>query len=247
MCPHRARHPREHRQSFSSKVLHSRPLRARVVANLRHKLLTWPGRLARFVDEHLGYAHLMSKNAKNYTRDYTDPQLRERLKEEIKASNKGGQPGQWSARKSQLLAQEYEKRGGGYRYPEGLSTEQRGLQEWTEQRWQTASGSAQARHDGETERYLPAGAWEQLTPQQRRATQQTKRQVSRQGQQRSANPPATRSARRISELDTLTAKEAVKRARTLTAREAEYAMQHEREHQSRKTVLQQLESVARRK
>jgi hypothetical protein len=30
---------------------------------------------------------------------YTDPDLRERIKEEIKASDKGGMKGQWSARK----------------------------------------------------------------------------------------------------------------------------------------------------
>ncbi len=45
---------------------------------------------------------------------YTDPDLREEIKEEIKESDKGGRPGQWSARKSQLLTREYEKRGGGY-------------------------------------------------------------------------------------------------------------------------------------
>ena len=44
---------------------------------------------------------------------YTDPDLRERIKEEIKESDRGGRPCQWSARKSQLLTQEYEKRGGG--------------------------------------------------------------------------------------------------------------------------------------
>ena len=39
---------------------------------------------------------------------YTDPELRERLKEEIMQSDKGGEPGHWSARKSQLLVREYE-------------------------------------------------------------------------------------------------------------------------------------------
>ena len=36
--------------------------------------------------------------------EYTDPALRERLKAEITAGDKGGRPGQWSARKAQLLA-----------------------------------------------------------------------------------------------------------------------------------------------
>lgn len=30
---------------------------------------------------------------------YTDPELRDKVKEELKASDKGGEPGQWSARK----------------------------------------------------------------------------------------------------------------------------------------------------
>jgi len=33
----------------------------------------------------------------------------------IKAGGKGGAPGQWSARKAQLLAQRYKKGGGGYK------------------------------------------------------------------------------------------------------------------------------------
>ena len=50
-----------------------------------------------------------------YEEKYTKPDLRRRLKEEIKESDRGGDPGQWSARKSQLLVKEYEKQGGGYK------------------------------------------------------------------------------------------------------------------------------------
>ena len=46
--------------------------------------------------------------------NYTKPALREKLKKQLLASNKGGKPGQWSARKSQMLAVLYEKAGGGY-------------------------------------------------------------------------------------------------------------------------------------
>lgn len=187
----------------------------------------------------------MTKNRKDYQRDYTDPQLRERLKEDIKASDKGGAAGQWSARKSQLLTQEYEKHGGGYRHPEHPTSAQRGLEQWTEQRWQTESGSAYARHDGETERYLPQHAWEELSPRQRRETQQAKRHQSQRGRQHSSNPPAAKSARRLAELDELPAGEAVKRARTLSAEDAGKALQHEREHKARKTVLRQLDKTAR--
>jgi hypothetical protein len=44
---------------------------------------------------------------------YTDPELRDEVKEEIHEGDKGGAPGQWSARKAQMMASEYKKRGGG--------------------------------------------------------------------------------------------------------------------------------------
>jgi len=34
---------------------------------------------------------------------------------EIKAGSKGGKPGQWSARKAQMLAKKYKASGGGYK------------------------------------------------------------------------------------------------------------------------------------
>ena len=46
---------------------------------------------------------------------YTKPGMRKSLFEKIKAGGKGGAPGQWSARKSQMLAKEYKAKGGGYR------------------------------------------------------------------------------------------------------------------------------------
>ena len=46
---------------------------------------------------------------------YTKPKLRERIKNRIMAGSKGGRPGQWSARKAQMLARAYKKAGGGYK------------------------------------------------------------------------------------------------------------------------------------
>jgi hypothetical protein len=66
---------------------------------------------------------------------YTKLELRERIKDRIMAGSKAGKPGQWSARKSQLLVQEYEKEGGGY---SGEKTEkQKSLEKWGEEKWQT--------------------------------------------------------------------------------------------------------------
>jgi hypothetical protein len=56
-----------------------------------------------------------SKSRVNEAGNYTKPGMRKRLFERIKAGSKGGKPGQWSARKAQMLAQQYKKAGGGYR------------------------------------------------------------------------------------------------------------------------------------
>lgn len=46
---------------------------------------------------------------------YTKPGLRKSIFERVKAGGKGGAPGQWSARKAQMMAQQYKKAGGGYK------------------------------------------------------------------------------------------------------------------------------------
>ena len=56
----------------------------------------------------------MAKSKVNQAGNYTNPAMRKRLFNKIKAGTKGGDPGEWSARKAQLLASEYKKAGGGY-------------------------------------------------------------------------------------------------------------------------------------
>jgi len=51
----------------------------------------------------------------NEAGNYTKPGMRKSLFNSIKAGGKGGSPGQWSARKAQMLALQYKKRGGGYK------------------------------------------------------------------------------------------------------------------------------------
>jgi len=51
----------------------------------------------------------------NEAGNYTKPGMRKALFEKIKAGGKGGNPGQWSARKAQMLAMQYKKAGGGYK------------------------------------------------------------------------------------------------------------------------------------
>ena len=125
---------------------------------------------------------------------YTKPELREKLKDQIKAGDKGGKPGQWSARKAQLLAAEYKKEGGDYK--EGGPTEgQKHLQEWTEEKWKTADGKPAARGKT-TARYLPEKAWDQLSPAEKKATDEKKKQGSRTGKQFIANTAPAKKARK---------------------------------------------------
>jgi len=57
----------------------------------------------------------MSKSKVNESGNYTKPAMRKRLFNKIKAQGKGGKPGQWSARKAQMLAKAYKAAGGGYK------------------------------------------------------------------------------------------------------------------------------------
>ena len=55
------------------------------------------------------------KSTVNKAGNYTKPALRKRIFNRIKAGGKGGAPGQWSARKAQMLAKAYKAAGGGYK------------------------------------------------------------------------------------------------------------------------------------
>jgi len=56
-----------------------------------------------------------AKSRVNEAGNYTKPTMRKSLFNRIKAGSKGGKPGQWSARKAQMLAKQYKDKGGGYK------------------------------------------------------------------------------------------------------------------------------------
>lgn len=142
----------------------------------------------RFINK-TDYAEDIEEKSGNYTK----PELRERIKQRILNSSRGGKPGQWSARKAQLVAIEYRKAGGGYRGKRKKA--QRSLQKWTREEWTTSDGKPAIRSGG-TRRYLPKAAWAKLTPGQIRATNRKKMQASRDGEQFVANTRAAESAGR---------------------------------------------------
>jgi len=58
---------------------------------------------------------MKAKSKVNEAGNYTKPTMRKALFESIKAGTKGGDPGEWSARKAQMLAVKYKAKGGGYK------------------------------------------------------------------------------------------------------------------------------------
>ena len=56
-----------------------------------------------------------AKSTVNAAGNYTKPTMRKSLVASVKAGSSGGRPGQWSARKAQLVAKKYKTKGGGYK------------------------------------------------------------------------------------------------------------------------------------
>lgn len=126
---------------------------------------------------------------------YTKPELRKRIVASVKAGSQGGKPGQWSARKAQIVAQRYEKAGGGY---SGSKTSaQKNLSKWTKEEWGTKSGKPSTQGPKATgERYLPKKAIKSLSASEYAATSKKKREGTKQGKQFVPNTPAAKRASR---------------------------------------------------
>ena len=103
----------------------------------------------------------------NEAGNYTKPTMRKRLFERIKAGGKGGRPGQWSARKAQMLAAAYKKAADTEIEKEesmALRKSQKSLRRWTKQKWRTKSGKPSTQGPKATgERYLPEKAIKALS------------------------------------------------------------------------------------
>ncbi len=116
------------------------------------------------------------------TAEKTDPKLWEKVKDEVTAGAKGGNKGQWSARKAQMAVAEYKKRGGSYK---GAKDDDNSLHQWTEEEWGTKSGE----DSGKTgERYLPKKAREALSDEDYARTTAKKRADTKKGRRFSAQP-----------------------------------------------------------
>ncbi|MCJ2035365.1 hypothetical protein [Methylobacterium sp. J-068] len=112
----------------------------------------------------------------------TDPKLWDKVKKRVTESDKGGKPGQWSARKAQAATKAYKDAGGGY---EGGKSKDNHLKQWTDEEWDTKSGQK----SGETgERYLPKKARDAVSQSEYDRSTKKKRADSAKGKQFSKQP-----------------------------------------------------------
>lgn len=112
----------------------------------------------------------------------TDEAKWKRIVSSVKAGDKGGKPGQWSARKAQLASQRYQKSGGGYKGPK--TEAQKSLSRWTREDWGTKSGKPSVQGPEATgERYLPKAAIKSLSAKEYAATTRAKREGMAEGKQ----------------------------------------------------------------
>ena len=121
----------------------------------------------------------------------TNPALWKRTVARIKAGDKGGKSGQWSARKAQLAVLAYKKAGGGY---SGAKSESNSLAKWAKQKWRTKSGKPSTQGKEATgERYLPEKAIKSLSSSEYAKTTAAKRAAMKRGKQFSKQPSSVAS------------------------------------------------------
>lgn len=116
----------------------------------------------------------------------SNPILWKKIVSQVKKSGKGGNPGQWSARKAQLAVHTYKKRGGRYSSKKSGSNS---LHKWTKQRWRTRSGKPSVVGSKPTgERYLPEKLIKKTSKKQYNYSTKLKRQSIKRGKQHSKQP-----------------------------------------------------------
>lgn len=99
----------------------------------------------------------------------------------VKAGSKGGDTGEWSARKAQLAVQKYKAEGGAY---VGTKSTDNSLSKWTDQKWRTSDKTPS---EGK-KRYLPDKAWASLSSSEKVATNKAKAAGNKAGKQFVAQP-----------------------------------------------------------
>ncbi len=117
---------------------------------------------------------------------YTNPELRERLKNKILSGEKGGRAGQWSAIKAMMLAKEYKDamhRRGKSPYKSRSRSRSRSrssLERWMGEKWRTYDKKPAIRGEKTTYRFLPDKVWGMLSKSEIEKTNARKKRSTHQ-------------------------------------------------------------------
>ncbi len=109
------------------------------------------------------------------------PALWKRIVSSVKSGSKGGNAGQWSARKAQIATARYKKAGGGYK---GKKSSSNSLSKWSKQKWDYVSKGDKKKPKKKRGRYLPESVRKSLTSSQKASTNKKKRAASKAGKQK---------------------------------------------------------------
>ncbi|KAJ5957922.1 hypothetical protein N7501_012201 [Penicillium viridicatum] len=123
---------------------------------------------------------------------YSKPPLRDEIKKEIQNTDRGGKPGERSARKVLSTTAP----------PDALILPSKHLETWTKEEWQTKEGSGTARHDDDSRKqYLPKNAWEKLGEKEKEGMDEKKVEESQGGKQFVGNTAEAKEVRREASTD----------------------------------------------
>lgn len=104
----------------------------------------------------------------------TKPELWKSIVKKYKESSKGGDKGEWSARKAQLAVKEYKSKGGGYT---SKKSESNSLSKWTKGDWDYVLGDKKGR-------YLPKAVRSKLSKKEKLKTNKNKKEGDKKGKQK---------------------------------------------------------------
>ena len=104
----------------------------------------------------------------------TKESMWKRIVASVKAGSKGGNAGQWSARKAQLATARYKKAGGGYK---GKKSSDNKLSKWSKQKWDYVSKGDEKKPKRKRGRYLPKSVRDKMTAAEKAASNRKKRKA----------------------------------------------------------------------
>ena len=106
------------------------------------------------------------------------PALWKKIVASVKAGNKGGSKGKWSARKAQIATARYKKAGGTYK---GKKSSSNKLTKCSGQKWGYVSEGDSKKPKKKRGRYLPESVRKSLSSSQKASTNRKKRAASAKG------------------------------------------------------------------